>query len=104
MHPFLDEKGNTLQDNLHTNCILSYTQCVCSMSVTECFAVPVTEFRMPVPWGEMRGRIWGPEHGRPVLCVHGWSDNSGSFNNLIPLLPAGAVTFTRTSYNHLLYL
>ncbi|GAA6071819.1 serine hydrolase-like protein isoform X1 [Tachysurus ichikawai] len=51
-------------------------------------SVPVTEFRMPVPWGEMRGRIWGPEHGRPVLCVHGWSDNSGSFNNLIPLLPA----------------
>ncbi|XP_060716611.1 serine hydrolase-like protein isoform X2 [Tachysurus vachellii] len=58
------------------------------MSVTECFAVPVTEFRMPVPWGEMRGRVWGPEHGRPVLCIHGWSDNSGSFNNLIPLLPA----------------
>ncbi|KAK2818040.1 hypothetical protein Q7C36_021973 [Tachysurus vachellii] len=51
-------------------------------------SVPVTEFRMPVPWGEMRGRVWGPEHGRPVLCIHGWSDNSGSFNNLIPLLPA----------------
>ncbi|KAI4871989.1 hypothetical protein NFI96_034503 [Prochilodus magdalenae] len=48
----------------------------------------VSEFRMPVPWGEMRGRIWGPDHGRPVLCVHGWSDNSGSFNTLIPLLPS----------------
>ncbi|KAK3511140.1 hypothetical protein QTP70_032093 [Hemibagrus guttatus] len=48
----------------------------------------MTEFRMPVPWGEMRGRVWGPEHGRPVLCLHGWSDNSGSFNTLIPLLPA----------------
>ncbi|XP_058235823.1 serine hydrolase-like protein [Hemibagrus wyckioides] len=51
-------------------------------------SVPVSEFRMPVPWGEMRGRVWGPEHGRPVLCLHGWSDNSGSFNTLIPLLPA----------------
>ncbi|XP_072512894.1 serine hydrolase-like protein [Salminus brasiliensis] len=48
----------------------------------------VSEFRMPVPWGEMRGRIWGPDHGRPVLCIHGWSDNSGSFNTLIPLLPS----------------
>ncbi|XP_026788092.3 serine hydrolase-like protein [Pangasianodon hypophthalmus] len=48
----------------------------------------VTEFRMPVPWGEMRGRAWGPDHGRPVLCLHGWSDNCGSFNTLIPLLPA----------------
>uniref|UniRef100_A0A3B1KH87 Serine hydrolase like n=1 Tax=Astyanax mexicanus TaxID=7994 RepID=A0A3B1KH87_ASTMX len=47
----------------------------------------VSEFRMPVPWGEMRGRIWGPDHGRPILCIHGWSDNSGSFNTLIPLLP-----------------
>ncbi|XP_017313440.1 serine hydrolase-like protein isoform X2 [Ictalurus punctatus] len=48
----------------------------------------VTEFRMSVPWGEMRGQAWGPNHGRPVLCLHGWSDNSGSFKTLIPLLPA----------------
>ncbi|XP_030635815.1 serine hydrolase-like protein [Chanos chanos] len=47
----------------------------------------VSEFRMPVPWGEMRGRVWGPEQGRPVLCLHGWADNCGTFNTLIPLLP-----------------
>ncbi|XP_077102465.1 serine hydrolase-like protein [Siphateles boraxobius] len=46
-----------------------------------------SEFRMTVPWGEMRGQVWGPSHGRPVLCLHGWADNSGSFNTLIPLLP-----------------
>ncbi|XP_043100494.1 serine hydrolase-like protein [Puntigrus tetrazona] len=46
-----------------------------------------SEFRMTVPWGEMRGQVWGPSNGRPVLCLHGWSDNSGTFNNLIPLLP-----------------
>jgi len=44
---------------------------------------------MTVPWGEMRGQVWGPPHGRPVLCLHGWADNSGSFNTLIPLLPKG---------------
>lgn len=47
----------------------------------------VSEFNMPVPWGQMRGKIWGPEHGRPVLCLHGWADNCGTFNTLIPLLP-----------------
>ncbi|XP_040927462.1 serine hydrolase-like protein [Betta splendens] len=47
----------------------------------------VTELSIPVPWGEIRGRVWGPDHGRPVLCLHGWSDNCGSFNKLIPLLP-----------------
>ncbi|XP_051983336.1 serine hydrolase-like protein [Xyrauchen texanus] len=47
----------------------------------------VSEFRMTVPWGEVRGQAWGPDQGRPVLCLHGWADNSGSFNRLIPLLP-----------------
>ncbi|XP_062865923.1 serine hydrolase-like protein isoform X2 [Trichomycterus rosablanca] len=36
----------------------------------------------------MRGQVWGPDHGHPVLCIHGWADNSGSFNNLIPRLPS----------------
>ncbi|TRY92639.1 hypothetical protein DNTS_007695 [Danionella cerebrum] len=47
----------------------------------------VSEFQVTVPWGEIRGQIWGPSHGRPVLCLHGWADNSGTFNTLIPLLP-----------------
>ncbi|XP_064179974.1 serine hydrolase-like protein isoform X3 [Anguilla rostrata] len=47
----------------------------------------VSELCVPVPWGQIRGQVWGPDHGRPVLCLHGWSDNCGSFKNLIPLLP-----------------
>uniref|UniRef100_A0A3Q3IA92 AB hydrolase-1 domain-containing protein n=1 Tax=Monopterus albus TaxID=43700 RepID=A0A3Q3IA92_MONAL len=47
----------------------------------------VSELSVPVPWGEIRGKIWGPDHGHPVLCLHGWSDNCGTFNTLIPLLP-----------------
>ncbi|XP_026118909.1 serine hydrolase-like protein [Carassius auratus] len=46
-----------------------------------------SEFRMTVPWGEIRGQVWGPSNGRPVLCLHGWADNCGTFNSLIPLLP-----------------
>ncbi|KAJ8377362.1 hypothetical protein AAFF_G00260910 [Aldrovandia affinis] len=47
----------------------------------------VSELCVTVPWGQIRGRVWGPDHGRPVLCLHGWADNSGTFNTLIPLLP-----------------
>ncbi|XP_029706971.1 serine hydrolase-like protein [Takifugu rubripes] len=46
-----------------------------------------SQLSVPVPWGELRGKVWGPDHGRPVLCLHGWADNCGSFNTLIPLLP-----------------
>ncbi|XP_069553445.1 serine hydrolase-like protein [Brachyistius frenatus] len=47
----------------------------------------VSELTVPVPWGEIKGQIWGPDHGHPVLCLHGWADNCGTFNNLLPLLP-----------------
>lgn len=47
----------------------------------------VSELTVPVPWGALRGKVWGPDHGRPVLCLHGWADNCGTFNTLIPLLP-----------------
>ncbi|XP_008275451.1 serine hydrolase-like protein [Stegastes partitus] len=47
----------------------------------------VSELSVPVPWGEIKGKVWGPDHGCPVLCLHGWADNCGSFNTLLPLLP-----------------
>ncbi|XP_034394911.1 serine hydrolase-like protein [Cyclopterus lumpus] len=47
----------------------------------------VSDLSIPVSWGQIRGKVWGPEHGRPVLCLHGWADNCGTFNTLIPLLP-----------------
>ncbi|KAM4604460.1 serine hydrolase-like protein isoform 2-T2 [Polymixia lowei] len=56
----------------------------------------VSDLIVPVPWGEMRGKVWGPDHGRPVLCLHGWADNCGSFNTLVPLLPK-ALQWTRFS-------
>ncbi|XP_041641591.1 serine hydrolase-like protein [Cheilinus undulatus] len=47
----------------------------------------VSEISIPLPWGQIKARAWGPDDGYPVLCLHGWADNCGSFNTLIPLLP-----------------
>ena len=56
--------------------------------------------------GEIRGREWGTEDGVPwignylqnltilnIQCcspaLHGWSDNAGTFEPLVPLFPQG---------------
>ncbi|XP_030760012.1 probable serine hydrolase [Sitophilus oryzae] len=44
------------------------------------------EVAIPVPWGNIRGKWWGPTDKRPILTLHGWQDNCGSFDRLIPLL------------------
>lgn len=33
------------------------------------------------------GKWWGDRNKQPVLAIHGWQDNCGSFDRLIPLLP-----------------
>lgn len=45
------------------------------------------EVKIPMPWGYVSGKWWGSKDVRPVLCLHGWQDNAGSFDKLIPLLP-----------------
>jgi len=32
-------------------------------------------------------KIWGPSNGKAVFALHGWLDNAGTFDNLIPMLP-----------------
>ncbi|XP_029997930.1 serine hydrolase-like protein isoform X2 [Sphaeramia orbicularis] len=67
----------------------SYTQTLRTARLCFSLSMAQTELSIPVPWGEIRGKVWGPEHGRPVLCLHGWADNCGSFSTLVPLLPKG---------------
>uniref|UniRef100_A0A1B6JMD8 AB hydrolase-1 domain-containing protein n=1 Tax=Homalodisca liturata TaxID=320908 RepID=A0A1B6JMD8_9HEMI len=46
------------------------------------------EIKIPVPWGHISGKWWGPQDKNPVIAIHGWQDNAGTFDNLAPLLPA----------------
>ncbi|KAF5272132.1 hypothetical protein FQA39_LY01214 [Lamprigera yunnana] len=46
------------------------------------------EVRIPVPWGHVAGKWWGPQDKRPILATHGWQDNCGTFDTLIPYLPS----------------
>lgn len=39
------------------------------------------------PWGHISGRWYGNRTERPILAIHGWLDNLGTFDTLIPLLP-----------------
>lgn len=45
------------------------------------------EFKFEVPWGFIAGKWYGDRHRQPVLAFHGWQDNAGTFDRLIPLLP-----------------
>ncbi|XP_055549500.1 probable serine hydrolase [Wyeomyia smithii] len=47
----------------------------------------VREVRIELPFGVIAGKWWGPDNVRPILCLHGWQDNAGTFDTLIPLLP-----------------
>ncbi|XP_068913689.1 probable serine hydrolase [Tenebrio molitor] len=46
------------------------------------------EIRIPVPWGHISGKWWGSRLSQPILAIHGWQDNAGTFDNLAPLLSA----------------
>jgi len=59
----------------------------CHHDVTRPVARQVEEIRIPVPWGHIAGKWWGPQSVTPVLCLHGYQDNAGTWDTLAPLLP-----------------
>lgn len=46
------------------------------------------EVEIDVPWGVIAGKWYGDQSEQPVLAIHGWQDNAGTFDRLLPLLPA----------------
>lgn len=47
----------------------------------------IEEISIPFEWGNIAGKWWGPKNIRPILLLHGWQDNAGTFDTLISLLP-----------------
>ncbi|KAL3269271.1 hypothetical protein HHI36_008349 [Cryptolaemus montrouzieri] len=47
---------------------------------------PFSEINIPVPWGKIAGKWWGPTECKPIVCLHGIEDNCGTFDRLIPTL------------------
>lgn len=45
------------------------------------------EIKIKVPWGHIAGKWWGTKSVRPIVGLHGWQDNAGTFDTLAPLLP-----------------
>ncbi|XP_037823405.1 probable serine hydrolase [Lucilia sericata] len=45
------------------------------------------DINISVPWGHIAGRWYGNRSVRPILALHGWQDNLGTWDRLIPLLP-----------------
>uniref|UniRef100_A0A8D8XB62 Probable serine hydrolase n=1 Tax=Cacopsylla melanoneura TaxID=428564 RepID=A0A8D8XB62_9HEMI len=45
------------------------------------------EVQIPMPWGHIRGKLWGSKLSKdkePIIAMHGWLDNAGTFDHLLP--------------------
>lgn len=50
------------------------------------------EIKIPVPWGHIAAKLWGPKNRRPILTIHGWQVCNNPFyyyTTLFNLLRAG---------------
>lgn len=37
-------------------------------------------------WGRLSAKLWGTDQRRPILALHGWQDNAGTWDPIAPML------------------
>ncbi|KAL0842014.1 hypothetical protein ABMA28_014231 [Loxostege sticticalis] len=60
--------------NIHTHNIHTNTE------------VPTKEIQIPIQYGHIAAKLWGNDQERPILALHGWQDNAGTWDTLAPML------------------
>lgn len=48
--------------------------------------VATKEIQIPIQFGHLAAKVWGNDQDRPILALHGWQDNAGTWDTLAPLL------------------
>lgn len=48
----------------------------------------VEEIQIKLTYGTIAAKWWGAKNIRPIVLVHGWQDNAGTFDEIITLLPS----------------
>uniref|UniRef100_A0A2A4K5R3 AB hydrolase-1 domain-containing protein n=1 Tax=Heliothis virescens TaxID=7102 RepID=A0A2A4K5R3_HELVI len=48
--------------------------------------IPTKEIQIPVKFGHISGKLWGSGDKQPILALHGWQDNAGTWDPLIPMI------------------
>lgn len=68
-------------------CILFSKIIYCKKPTKMAEVKKIMEIKLSVPWGHVAARTYGSPTGKPVLVVHGYLDNAGSFTRLMKYLP-----------------
>ncbi|XP_068141700.1 probable serine hydrolase [Drosophila tropicalis] len=71
-----------------TTTTMSHNKSDCSNGLLNLGEDSWEEFSIDVPWGTVAGKWWGSRNRQPIIALHGWQDNCGSFDRLCPLFSA----------------
>ncbi|KAL4703016.1 hypothetical protein ACJJTC_010002 [Scirpophaga incertulas] len=48
--------------------------------------IPTKEIEIPIQYGHIAAKVWGNDQHRPILALHGWQDNAGTWDTIAPLI------------------